>query len=40
MSRVYIGEVKSDNARDNTNDGNKQQSPSYLPWPPWVMQNL
>ncbi len=39
LSRFYIGDVKRDVARDNANDGDKQQSPLNLPWPPWVMRH-
>ncbi len=39
LSCVHICDVKHDVAPDNANDGDKQQSPLYLPWPPWAMQH-
>jgi hypothetical protein len=39
LSRLYIGDVKRDVTPDNANDGDKRQSPLYLPWPPWAMRN-
>ena len=35
LSCVYISDV----AQDNANGSDKQQSPVYLPWPPWAMQH-
>jgi hypothetical protein len=38
-SHIYIGDVKRNVTRDNANDGDKQQSPLYLSWPPWAMRH-